>query len=229
MFRPSFLVILPLLVAATPAWTQQQDVQAWEQLNVVVPVAPRLRVTLEEIGRISDRQGGVYTTEFGALVGWRVATGVELGTGYRHVSFYNRNVAPDEERFRQQVVLTNGRFAGRLRVDERFNPRGSEIGFRVRPLFRYNLPLGPDRLALFASHESFILPNSTGWGQRAGYERMRNLVGLAFPLGKAVTADIGYLNQFRLARGGARAQMDHALNVQMTFNLGALGVAGLHD
>ncbi len=223
------VIAFPLVLAATPAWAQQQDAQAWEQLNVVVPVAPRLRVTLEEIARISDRQDGVYTTEFGALVGWQVVKGVEFGIGYRHVGFHSRNLAPDEERLRQQIVVSHGRFAGRLRLDERFNPDGSEIGFRVRPLLRYNLPLGSRRLTLFGSHESFFLPNTTAWGQRAGYERMRNIVGLAFPLGKAVTADIGYLNQYRFARGGARAQMDNALNVQMTLNLGTLGVAGLHD
>jgi hypothetical protein len=37
---------------------------------------------------------------------------------------------------------------------------------------------------------------------------MRNVVGLAFPLAKAVMADLGYLNQYRFAQGGARAQMD---------------------
>lgn len=222
-------MVLPLLLAATPAWAQQQDAQAWEQLNVVVPVAPQWRVTLEEIARISDRQRGIYTTEFGALVGWQVAEGVELGFGYRHVGFHSRNLAPDEERLRQQIVVARGRFAGRLRLDERFSPDGSEIGFRVRPLLRYNQPLGSERLVVFVSHESFFLPNSTAWGQRAGYERMRNIVGLAFPLAKAVTADIGYLNQYRFARGGARAQMDNALNVQVTLNLGKLGVAGLHD
>ena len=229
MPRASFVLASPLLIAATPAWAQQQDAQAWEQINVVLPVAPQWRVTLEEIARISDRQRGLYTTEFGALVGWQVAKGVELGFGYRHVGFYNGNTAPDEERLRQQVVFTQGRFAGRLRLDERFNPDGSQIGFRVRPLLRYNLPIGPTDVALFVSHESFFLPNSTNWGQRAGYERMRNIVGFAFPLSEAVTADIGYLNQYRFARGGARAQMDHALNVQVTLNLGTLGVAGLHD
>ncbi|VVT14886.1 conserved exported hypothetical protein [Sphingomonas sp. EC-HK361] len=223
------LLLLAFSLMATPAWAQQEDAQAWGQLNIVLPVAPRLRVTLEQIARISDRQGGLYTTEFGGLVGWQVAKGVELGFGYRYVGFYNGNLAPDENRLRQQVVLTSGRFAGRLRLDERFSPVGPEIGFRVRPLLRYNLPLGPKRVALFASHESFILPNSTSWGQRAGYERMRNIVGLAFPIGDAVTADLGYLNQYRLPRGGARAQMDHALNVQLTVNLGTLGVAGLHD
>jgi hypothetical protein len=222
-------MVLPLLAIAAPALAQQQDAQAWEQLNLIVPVTTRLRVTVEQIARVSDRQGGLYTTEFGGLLGWRVGEGVELGFGYRRVGFHNRNLAPDEDRLRQQVVLTKGRFAGRLRLDERFNPTGEEIGFRIRPLLRYNLPLRQERLALFVSHESFLLPNSTRWGQRSGYERMRNIVGLAFPLGKGISADLGYLNQYRPARGGARGQMDHALNIQATLNLGALGVAGLHD
>jgi len=229
MLRDRRLILLPLLFVATPATAQQADAQAWEQLNVVVPVVPRLRLTLEQIARISDRQGGVYTTEYGGLIGWQIADGVELGFGYRHVGYYNRNTAPDEDRLRQQIVLTRGRFAGRLRVDERFNPLGREIGFRIRPLLRYNLPVAGTRLSLFASHESFILPNDTRWGQRAGYERMRNILGVSFPLGKALTADLGYLNQFRPGRNGARDQMDHALNVQVTVNLGKLGVVGLHD
>lgn len=227
--RLLLLCSLPLIAVAAPARAQQHDAQAWEQLNLVVPVASRLRLTLEEIARVSDRQGGLYTSEFGGLVGWQVAKHVELGFGYRHVGFHNRNLAPDEERLRQQVVITGGRFVIRLRIDERFNPVGREIGFRFRPLLRYNLPLGPKRLVLFVSHESFVLPNSTSWGQHAGYERMRNMVGLAFPLGKAVSADLGYLNQYRLARDGARAQMDHVLNVQVTVNLGELRVANLHD
>jgi len=119
MFRSLLLAPLLLLFGATSARAQQQDAQLWEQFNVVVPVAPDLRVTVEQIARISDRQGGLYTTEFGGLLGWQVAKGVELGFGYRHVGFYNGNTAPDEERLRQQVVLTSGRFAGRLRSLER--------------------------------------------------------------------------------------------------------------
>ena len=120
MSRARAFATLLLLLAPMPAWAQQDDAQAWEQLNLVVPLASRMRLTLEEIARISDRQGGLYTTEFGGLLGWRVANGVELGLGYRHVGFYNRNLAPDEERIRQQVVLTSGHFAGRLRLDERW-------------------------------------------------------------------------------------------------------------
>ncbi|MHA6719005.1 DUF2490 domain-containing protein [Sphingomonas sp. RS6] len=212
-----------------PARAQQEDAQAWEQLNVVVPLVPRVRVTIEQIGRVSDRQDGVYTTEYGAIVGWQVLKGVELGMGYRRVGFHSLNSAPDEDRLRQHIVFTSGRFAGRLRVDERFVTTASGIGVRIRPLLRYNLPLSPKRVALFVSHESFLLANSTRWGQRAGYERMRNILGVALPFRKGVNADIGYLNQYRLGRNGARPQMDHALSIQLTINLGALGIAPLHD
>lgn len=42
-------------------------------------------------------------------------------------------------------------------------------------------------------------------------------------------ADIGYLNQYRLAQGTARSQMDHALTMQLTINLKAFAVPRVHD
>jgi hypothetical protein len=206
-------------VAAGPALAQQHDEQLWLQVNANVPVAPRLRVTIEQIARFGDRQNGLFQSELGALFNYKVAPTVELGLGYRRVGFHNLNRAPDEDRLRAQMVGTFGRIFTRFRVDARFNTRGDEIGFRVRPLVRYNQPLAPKGLALFATHESFLLPNSTSWGQRSGYERMRNILGLAIPLGKQMNADIGYLNEYRLGRGGRRAQMGHALSLQLTINI----------
>lgn len=214
-----------LLFAATPAIAQQQDEQIWLQVNTVVPLAERWRVTLEQVGRVSDRQGGLYQTEFGGIVGWRVADGVELGFGYRRAGFHNADTGANEHRLRQQVVATFGAVTTRLRIDQRFHPGGGEIGFRVRPLVRYNHRVGSKGVAVFASHESFWLPNSTRWGQRGGYERMRNIAGVALPLGKQVAAEVGYLNQYRFGRDGGRAQMDHALTLQLTINVGG-GSAG---
>lgn len=223
------LAVAVLASAAAPARAQQQDEQLWLQVNTTVPIADDVRLTLEQIARTSDRQGGLYQTEFGGLLAVRVARGVEIGVGYRAVGAHNRNSAADEDRFRQQVVATFGAVTTRLRVDERFSEGGSQTGFRVRPLVRYNHRLNPRGVALFVSHESFFLPNSTRWGQRRGYERMRNIVGVTLPIGGAVSADIGYLNQYRLARGGARAQMDHALTVQLTINLAARPAPSTHD
>lgn len=214
---------------ATPAFAQQEDSQLWLQVNTNVPLADGVRVTVEQIARTSDRQSGLYQTEIGGLLGVRIAKGVELGVGYRMVSFYHGNNSADEDRFRQQIVVTSGRISARLRLDERFNRLSPGVGIRIRPLLRYNYPLGKKGVALFVSHESFFLPNSTNWGQRAGYERMRNIAGVTLPVGKALSVDVGYLNQYRFGRDGARPQMDHALSLQLTINLGALRIIGEHD
>jgi hypothetical protein len=223
------LAAVPFFLLATPAAAQQEDVELWSQINSNVRLADGVKITLEQIARVSDRQDGLYQTEFGALLGVRVARGIELGFGYRRVGSHNDNTAADEDRVRQQVVGTFGRFTMRFRIDERFNPRGDEVGFRVRPLVRYNHPLAPKGVALFVSHESFFLPNSTSWGQRRGYERMRNIVGATLPIGRDVSADLGYLNQYRFARGTARAEMDHALTLQVTINLGAVIAHTVND
>jgi hypothetical protein len=223
------VLLAPLALAATPARAQVEDRQLWLQVNTNVPIAKGVRITLEQIARGSDRQHGLYQTEFGGLLGIRAADGVELGFGYRKVGAHNGNTGANEDRLRQQVVATFGPFATRFRVDERFNPRGSEVGIRIRPLIRYNCRLRSDGLALFASHESFFLPNTTRWGQRSGYERMRNILGVAVPFGSRVAADIGYLNQFRPGRSTTRAQMDHALTMQLTINLKAFIVPHVHD
>jgi hypothetical protein len=218
-----------LLLVAPAARAQQEDEQLWLQANTNVPLSDEVRVTLEQIARFSDRQEGLYQTEFGALFSYRVARGVEIGAGYRKVGTHNRNSAANEDRLRQQMVATFGRFSSRFRIDERFNPRGGEIGFRIRPLLRYNHRIDRRGTALFVSHESFYLPNGTRWGQRRGYERMRNIVGIMLRPGGDTSLDLGYLNQFRPGRDGGRDQMDHALTLQLTINLHRQEVAPLHD
>ena len=217
------------LAAASPAAAQQQDAQLWTQVNTNVPLTDDLRVTLEQIARLSDRQDGLYQTEFGALLGLKVTKQLELGFGYRKVGAHNGNTGANEDRLRQQVVGTFGPVVTRFRVDERFNPRGPGVGIRIRPLVRYNHKLRPKGWALFVSHESFYLPNSTGWGQRSGYERMRNIAGVVVPIGKRMSMDVGYLNQFRPGRTNARAQMDHALTMQLTVNLRGFAFPNVND
>lgn len=217
LLRSSTLA-LPALIAAAPALAAQEDPQAWFQINTNVPLAKDWRVTLEQIARFSDRQGGLYQSEIGGIVDYKLNPNIAIGFGYRWVGAHNRSTNANENRIRQHIVATYGAFVGRLRVDERFNPRGGEVGFRIRPLIRYNHKIGTQGWALYVSHESFYLPNGTSWGQRRGYERMRNIAGVTVPFAKKVSADIGYLNQYRFVRGG-RDQMDHALTMQLTINL----------
>jgi hypothetical protein len=212
---------LSALLFSAPAFAQQTDDQLWLQTNVAIPVSDKATVTLESIGRFSDRAGGFAHDEFGGFVSLKVAKNIEIGAGYRHVDDYDHGVAkPNEERLRQIIIFTLGHgFATRLRFEQRFNSAGGEVGFRLRPQLRFTLPLKADGPSLFATHEDFINFNTTGWGQRAGHERMRNAVGVSVPLVPKISADIGYLNQYRFGRGGARDQMDHVGTFALTLKL----------
>lgn len=214
------LLALPLLLAPVPALAQQEDEQLWLQANASIGVAEDTRLTIEAIGRFGDRGGGFIHDELGALASFTVAEGIEVAVGYRHVDDYDHGRAkPNEERLRQIVTVTlNRNLAARLRFEQRFQASGTETAFRVRPQLRFTLPVG-DGMSLFATQEHFVNFNETRWGVRSGYERMRNAVGLSVPLSPKIKADLGYLNQYRFGRAGAREQMDHAATFTLTLTL----------
>ena len=56
-FRSLYVVTAcAYLAAASSAAAQQHDGQLWTQVNTNVPLTDDLRVTLEQIARLSDRQ-----------------------------------------------------------------------------------------------------------------------------------------------------------------------------
>ena len=221
----SILLALPLLVLTSPAAAQQTDEQLWFQVNAAVEIGAREKVTFEGIGRFSDRAEGFSHAELGLLFTHKASGGIELSVGYRHVEDWDRNGRlPSEERLRQMILVPLGSgFNGRLRFEQRFNSRGGEIGFRLRPRLGYDTAIGTHGLHLFATQEHFLNFNTTAWGQRGGYERMRNALGIAIPLSGRVRAEIGYLNQYRFGRDGRRDQMDHAATFTLSLNVARLG------
>lgn len=220
----SILLALSLLLAS-PAAAQQTDTQLWLQLNGSFGIAPSWKVTLESIGRFSDRAEGFSHAEAGLLVTHTTPGGVELSAGYRHVEDWDRGVRqPNEERLRQIVLVPFGAgFSGRLRFEQRFRDDGEEVGFRLRPRVGLELPLQGSGLKLFATSEHFVNFNDTAWGQNGGYERMRNAAGLSVSVGGKLRAEFGYLNQYRFGRAGMRDQMDHAATLTLSFDLANLG------
>lgn len=224
------LLFLPaaLLLAPTVAHAQQVDSQLWLQTNANVTIGDREKVTLEGIGRFSDRAEGFSHAELGALFTHTLPGGIEVSIGYRHVEDWNRGVAlPNEERLRQMVLVPlGGGFSGRLRLEQRFNSSGGGVGVRVRPRLGFDTPLNDKGLKLFATQEHFLNLNTTSWGQQGGYERMRNAAGVSFGLGGKLRGEIGYLNQYRFGRDGRRDQMDHAATFTLSLNVASFGSSG---
>ena len=220
----SILVALPLLLA-TPASAQQTDEQLWLQVNASLAIGARDKVTLESIGRFSDRADGFSHAELGVLFTHTTRGGIELSIGYRHVEDWDRNGRlPNEERLRQMILVPLGSgFNGRLRFEQRFNSSGSEVGFRLRPRLGFETPLNARGLKLFATQEHFLNFNTTAWGQRSGYERMRNAVGVSIPISGNLRGEVGYLNQYRFGRDGARDRMDHAATFTLTLSASSSG------
>lgn len=217
------LAALAATIAATPAFAQQEDSQVWGTLAAKTMLDSRTELSFEVIGRGGDAANGLYEVELGGMLGRSIGHGIKIAAGYVRVPGYrNGNVTNIEDRLRQQIgadfgKLARGALTGRIRLEERFRNTGTDMGLRLRPLLRWTLPVAPGAKTKFVlQHESFITLNSTDWGQKSGYERMRNFAGITVPLAPKLDAEIGYLNQYSFGRGGARDKMDHVASLGLT-------------
>lgn len=194
----AFLLVLPSAAEA-------DDAQVWLDANARGLVAGRVELgveTTERFGR--DGEGGLYESENIAMLGLRFDRAT-LAAGYVRDIVYHGGRATIEQRARQDLNIDHVAKIGplgigaRLRVEERWRDGSSGTGVRLRPFVRLTLPV-TGKLNLLASHESFV-NLAGGAGQRGGYDRARNFLGLGVPLAKRVGLEIGYLNQWTRGAG----------------------------
>ncbi|MGN6819632.1 MAG: DUF2490 domain-containing protein [Sphingomonas sp.] len=189
-----------ILLVGFPSLAHADDAQIWLDANARGPIAGRVELgveTTERFGRGGD--AGLYESENIAMLGYRFDR-VTVAAGYVRDITYRGGGAAIEQRGRQDVSMdrlaTIGRLVigARLRMEERWRDGLGGTGMRLRPFVRLTLPVTAD-LRLLASHESFVNLGS-GAGQRPGYDRARDFIGIGVPLAKRVSAEIGYLNQW---------------------------------
>ena len=214
----------PLLLLPTAAMAQDHDSELWITGSAKIAVSDPTDVEFESINRFSDDSGGLYEIELAGSVAHEISKGVTLGGGYVRVVNYSRGkVTRTEDRFRVQLGLSGNagpfKLSGRMRLEHRSRSDGDDTGYRLRPQIKASLPLGKSDFSLVGSHESLIALNDTDWGEKAGYDRMRNMVGVNWKASKLLSIEGGYLNQYRFARGNSRDTMDHALAVTVGLSL----------
>eukprot|EP01136_Pigoraptor_vietnamica_P022664 Opistho-1_new@74061 len=214
----------PLLLLPAAAMAQDHDSELRITGSAKIAVADPTDIEFESINRFSDDSGGLYEIELAGGLAQEVAKGVTIGGAYVRVVNYSRGtVTRTEDRFRVQLGLAGNagpfKLSGRMRLEHRSRSDGDDTGYRLRPQIKAALPLGKSDFSLVGSHESLIVLNDTDWGEKAGYDRMRNMIGVSWKASKLLSIEAGYLNQYRFVRGSSRDTMDHALSVSVGLSL----------
>ncbi|KAF1716039.1 hypothetical protein CSC74_12815 [Pseudoxanthomonas yeongjuensis] len=216
-------LVLSIALVAVPAWARDEDQQLWLKSAVSVGLGDRTKLDFDVESRFSNDSNGLDEVELGGMVTYAVAKGVTLGGGYvRSIDYLHGDVSRTEDRLRAHFGVSGtigpARLSGRVRLEHRQRSDGDDAGFRLRPQIKATLPVGGP-FSLVASHESFILLNDTDWGQRTGYQRMRNFAGVTWRASGRWSVEAGYMNQYDFGRNRASNEMTHALSVSAMLNL----------
>jgi hypothetical protein len=197
----------------SPCAALASDAQHWEIVTATANLGDGWRASAENITRTSQARG-FYELEQNVMLGHDLgAKGGPLGLmfylGYTHDPQYaHGNFTIMEHRFRQQLsadrLLTLGplRISGRVRLEQRWREGVVGTAWRLRPQAKATLPL-VGKLALVASHESFIDLNRQSFQRMGGEERMRNSIGFNIPLNRRIAFEATYMNQHGFVPGGA--------------------------
>jgi hypothetical protein len=199
------LAVATLLPA--PTWAAS-DSQIWATASANVKLGDHWRLSQEVVTRFSDKRNGLYEIESNTLLGYRLSKVTTLWAGYTHDPQYaGGDFTVMERRAREQVTfdsfsrLGGGKLSARMRLEQRWRRGADGTGWRLRPYFKWSLPLR-GKTALNLSSEPFLNLNTTGFQRRTGLDRVRNLVTISTPLTKSLTGEAGYMNQHGFVRGG---------------------------
>ena len=95
----------------------------------------------------------------------------------------------------------SGRFTRfwRTRLEERFVENQSDVGVRLRQLFRTTIPIREDsRFSIVGWDEIFFHLRDTDWGSNAGLDQNRFFIGFAWRMDHNAhsTMELGYMGQY---------------------------------
>ena len=217
-------LVLPFLISTSAHASVDDDRQVWTILTTTGSLSGPLMFSGEAVARYSNDYRGIVDTEFAALLGYRFSPTAAAFAGYARVPIYPGEGRPAviENRLREQINVIIGNVAGgvlssRSLLEERRREQAAGTGLRFRQQLRYVHALhrgSTTRLVVW--HESFVSLNSTAWGQQAGYNRMRNFIGLGLPLTRTIAGEFGYLDQYDIRRD-AQDRDAHALAIVLSY------------
>lgn len=229
----SSLLLLGLgcVFSATTAADSNSDYQTWTNitatgsLGFINPHLKRYRYWLEGQGRFGNDSS-------------RVSQGiVRAGLGYRFVDTENDKMSfwlgyayvPTDEPFTQasfdehriwQQLLWNGKYSfglvtSRSRLEQRYLPTGSDVGWRYRQLLKVEMPMSfAPSFNWVLADEYFVNINDTDWGASDGFDQNRAFAGVGYNFDSHIKTEVGYMNQYIRKLAGPDL-VDHILSVNL--------------
>ena len=221
MSRTAAAIFAAALFTAAPALADDiHDGQAWLNVTATGSLKGKLMGWGEVQARFGNDVSRLSQSIIRPGIGYQVNKDLILWVGYGRIT--NHNIGPDvgEDRLWQQVSWTAGKLgratvSTRTRMEQRFVETGSDTGWRLRHLFKYDLPLREGGTTNFViTSETFIALDDTDWGARAGFDQIRNFVGLGFKVAPKARLEAGYMNQY-IDRRGPTDQMNHIASANL--------------
>jgi hypothetical protein len=205
---------LAMALAARPARADTRDNWVWLNVTAQGPVSGKILAWAEVQGRFGDDASRLSQSILRPGIGYQLSPRVSLWVGYGRITGHNRGKDVGENRLWQQLSWNAGEVAGgalttRTRLEQRFVNTGSDTGWRLRQLVKFNRPLrkGGDTSFVLTS-ETFIALDDADWGARSGFDQTRNFAGIGFTVAPKTRLEVGYLNQY-INQAGANDRMNH--------------------
>jgi hypothetical protein len=197
------LVYLFLLLSTSPTLAEQ-DAGAWLVTNLTTQLDQRASANLELQHRFVDNASDFSQRLIRPSITYRLDETFTVTLGYAHVLTDPNAGSPfSENRPWQQLGYAIHRndyglnVSGRTRLEQRFVETGDDVGWRVRQMFRVEIPFqNKGQIKGLVWNETFLGLNSTDWGQRDDLDQSRTFVGVMTPVSENVQLEAGYLNQW---------------------------------
>ena len=212
-------VAMPMSASATT-----DDFQAWTAFNITGNLSPKIVANLELQGRFVDDASRLGVVIVRPSIGLKISDAVVLHLGYAHQTTIQRGTRDiNENRWYQQTSWRVGKIGSatvnsRTRIELRTVERARDTGWRLRQRVQLQFPLRVKGAHAIAQSESFFALNSTDWGARAGFDQVRNFIGVAFPLSARLQAETGFQHRYQ-RRVGAADRSDFIVPLTLTLKL----------
>lgn len=209
------------LFAAAPATAQvAHDGAIWVNATVMGPIDGKLVHFVEVQPRVMEDASRMTQLLLRGAIGYKITDKMTLYQGYAHIEEPGANGARgrNEERSFQQLswsLVKAGRsdLSSRTRFEQRWRSDRGGMALRLREMIRYEHALTdkPRGLGALVWAEGFVGLKDAGWAVD-GFDQLRTFGGVAVPVGKKSSLELGYMNQLRDGPG-KRVNMAHIASV----------------